>query len=170
MPKWATQMLQFQLLNLFTCGPTPTPCAYAYLIRWCGRPMFSGMGKAAAKCSIAFVSQLSVENVQKHSLCPCMGLIFRSFKGEVLSYGLSKRVEAVQGCRAVKKGGMKFNNTLPQVGSIFNELAPLLSLPTSPFQIQVKVDPESYQVVVDGQLLSCEPAGKLPLSQRFFLF
>jgi urease subunit alpha len=92
--------------------------------------MFSGMGKAAAKCSIAFVSQLSVEN------------------GEVLSYGLSKRVEAVQGCRAVKKGGMKFNNTLPQV----------------------KVDPESYQVVVDGQLLSCEPAGKLPLSQRFFLF
>ena len=34
----------------------------------------------------------------------------------------------------------------------------------------VLVDPETYQVVADGQLLTCEPATELPMAQRYFLF
>ena len=32
------------------------------------------------------------------------------------------------------------------------------------------VDPETYQVRADGQLLTCEPAAVLPMAQRYFLF
>lgn len=102
--------------------PTPEPVIM--------RPMFAGLGKAAAKCSIAFVSQLSVE------------------RGKVYEYELAKRVEIVKGCRNLTKAHMKLNATLPKV----------------------KVDPETYEVLVDGQALTCDPASKLPLAQRFFLF
>ena len=34
----------------------------------------------------------------------------------------------------------------------------------------MEVDPETYQVKADGQLLTCEPAAVLPLAQRYFLF
>ncbi len=35
---------------------------------------------------------------------------------------------------------------------------------------QVEVDPETYKVRADGQLLTCEPATELPMAQRYFLF
>ena len=35
---------------------------------------------------------------------------------------------------------------------------------------QVEVDPETYEVRADGQLLTCEPATELPMAQRYFLF
>jgi urease subunit alpha len=34
----------------------------------------------------------------------------------------------------------------------------------------IKVDPETYSVTADGVLLVCEPADKLPMAQRYFLF
>jgi urease subunit alpha len=34
----------------------------------------------------------------------------------------------------------------------------------------MEVDPETYEVRADGQLLVCEPAHVLPLAQRYFLF
>ena len=34
----------------------------------------------------------------------------------------------------------------------------------------IEVDPETYEVRADGELLSCEPAAALPLAQRYFLF
>ena len=34
----------------------------------------------------------------------------------------------------------------------------------------IKVDPETYQVTIDGQLLTCEPADVLPMAQRYFMF
>ncbi len=34
----------------------------------------------------------------------------------------------------------------------------------------IKVDPETYEVRADGQLLTCEPMAELPLAQRYFLF
>ncbi|WP_322015014.1 urease subunit alpha [Paraburkholderia sp. J12] len=63
-------------------------------------------------------------------------------------YGLQKRVVAVRGCRNVTKADM-----------IHNAWQPAIS-----------VDPETYQVVADGQLLTCEPATVLPMAQRYFLF
>jgi urease subunit alpha len=35
---------------------------------------------------------------------------------------------------------------------------------------KIEVDPETYEVRADGQLLTCEPAVVLPLAQRYFLF
>jgi urease subunit alpha len=34
----------------------------------------------------------------------------------------------------------------------------------------IRVDPETYAVTADGELLVCEPAKMLPLAQRYFLF
>jgi urease alpha subunit len=68
--------------------------------------------------------------------------------GVATKYGLAKRIEPVRGCRKLTKRDMKWNDTLPKI----------------------TVDPETYQVVADGELLRCEPASVLPLAQRYFLF
>jgi urease subunit alpha len=38
------------------------------------------------------------------------------------------------------------------------------------YQPQIRVDPQTYQVYADGELLVCEPAAELPMAQRYFLF
>lgn len=62
--------------------------------------------------------------------------------------GLNKRLEAVRGCRTVTKHDMVRNNWLPHIS----------------------VDPETYQVYADGELLECEALHELPMAQRYFLF
>ena len=63
-------------------------------------------------------------------------------------YGLARDVVAVRNCRGLGKRDMKLNDALPHI----------------------EVDPETYQVRADGELLTCEPARTLPLAQRYFLF
>src|SRR5580698_4053853 len=63
-------------------------------------------------------------------------------------YGLKKRLVAVRGIRSLRKADMIHNN----------------------YQPKITVDPETYQVVADGELLTCEPAKILPMAQRYFLF
>ena len=62
--------------------------------------------------------------------------------------GLSKPVVAVRGTRTITKRDMIHNNALPVI----------------------QVDPQTYTVTADGALLRCEPAERLPLTQRYFLF
>jgi urease subunit alpha len=38
------------------------------------------------------------------------------------------------------------------------------------YQPKIEVDPQTYQVKADGELLMCEPAAVLPMAQRYFLF
>jgi len=61
---------------------------------------------------------------------------------------LSKQLAAVKGTRTVRKKDMVHNNLTPKL----------------------EVDPQNYNVRVDGQLMTCEPADVLPMSQRYFLF
>jgi urease subunit alpha len=68
--------------------------------------------------------------------------------GLVSSYGLSKTLGAVSNCRNIGKKDMKLNDALPVI----------------------TVDPETYTVTADGEVLTCEPAKTLPLAQRYFLF
>jgi urease subunit alpha len=68
--------------------------------------------------------------------------------GVVQGYGLTKQLEAVRGCRGIGKRHMRLNDALPRM----------------------EVDPETYEVRADGVLLRCEPAERLPLAQRYFLF
>ncbi|AFY67172.1 urease subunit alpha [Geitlerinema sp. PCC 7407] len=62
--------------------------------------------------------------------------------------GLRKQAVAVRNIRQLTKGDMKLND----------------------YQPQIQVDPETYEVHADGQLLTCEPATVLPMAQRYFLF
>ncbi|MBE0586467.1 MAG: urease subunit alpha [Hydrogenophaga sp.] len=63
-------------------------------------------------------------------------------------YGLQKSTVAVQNCRSVTKASMVHNSYLPKM----------------------EIDPQRYTVRADGVLLTCEPASKLPMAQRYFLF
>jgi urease subunit alpha len=62
--------------------------------------------------------------------------------------GLHKPLEAVRGTRGVRKSDMVHNAWQPRI----------------------EVDPETYEVRADGELLACEPAKVLPMAQRYFLF
>ena len=62
--------------------------------------------------------------------------------------GLSKQAVAVENCRKIGKKDMIHNSATPHL----------------------EVDPETYEVRADGELLTCEPASILPLAQRYFLF
>ncbi|MCK0119562.1 urease subunit alpha [Loktanella sp. F6476L] len=62
--------------------------------------------------------------------------------------GLSKQTVAVQNTRGIGKKDLILNDALPVV----------------------EVNPETYEVRADGELLTCEPAAKLPMAQRYFLF
>jgi urease subunit alpha len=66
----------------------------------------------------------------------------------LLALDLVKTLEPVHGCRTLSKQDMVRNDWLPDI----------------------QVDPETYQVMADGQLLICEPARVLPMAQRYFLF
>ena len=68
--------------------------------------------------------------------------------GSLEGSGLLKPLEAVKGCRNLGKKDMKWNDATPRIS----------------------VDPETYEVSADGELLTCEPAATLPLAQRYFLF
>jgi urease subunit alpha len=63
-------------------------------------------------------------------------------------FGLQKTTVAVQHCRSVTKASMVHNSYLPHI----------------------EIDAQRYTVRADGQLLTCEPASKLPMAQRYFLF
>lgn len=62
--------------------------------------------------------------------------------------GLGSLIGVVKNCRTVTKSNMLLNS----------------------YQPEIEVDPQTYQVRADGQLLTCEPAKLLPMAQRYFLF
>ncbi len=62
--------------------------------------------------------------------------------------GLQKRTAAVSNIRQLTKRDLKLNDAMPHM----------------------EVDPETYEVRADGELLTCEPATVLPMAQRYFLF
>jgi len=62
--------------------------------------------------------------------------------------GVGKSLVPVQGTRTVNKASMIHNWVTPAV----------------------EVDPETYEVRIDGQLIACEPASVLPMAQRYFLY
>ena len=62
--------------------------------------------------------------------------------------GLRRQLSAVRRCRGLSKHDMVLNDATPRI----------------------EVDPETYSVKADGVHLTCEPARRLPLAQRYFLF
>ncbi|HHP7232460.1 MAG TPA: urease subunit alpha [Xenococcaceae cyanobacterium] len=62
--------------------------------------------------------------------------------------GLQHHAVAVSNTRNISKADLKLNTATPQM----------------------EVNPETYEVRADGELLTCEPAAELPMAQRYFLF
>ena len=62
--------------------------------------------------------------------------------------GLEKVIRPVSGIRSLTKADLKYNGATPDI----------------------EVDPETYQVTVDGEDVTCEPSDVLPMAQRYFLF
>jgi urease subunit alpha len=69
-------------------------------------------------------------------------------RGVPQQINLQKNAVAVSNTRNLSKQDLKLNNALPRM----------------------EVDPETYEVRADGELLTCEPATVLPMAQRYFLF
>lgn len=61
---------------------------------------------------------------------------------------LNKIISPVKGCRSIGKKDMKWNNECPTI----------------------EINPETYEVKVDGKLVVCEPFKEVSLAQRYFLF
>ena len=89
------------------------------------RPMF---GAFHPKSCVTFCSATSLDRVQ--------------------AYGLRRRIEAVRGCRSVRKQDMKWNAYLPRM----------------------QVDPETFEVRADGELMTIEAAKQVALSKKYYLF
>ena len=68
--------------------------------------------------------------------------------GSLNNLGLAKQTMPVENTRNISKKDMIFNNFCPDIS----------------------VDPETYEVKANGEILTCEPATELPLAQRYFLF
>lgn len=62
--------------------------------------------------------------------------------------GLKRQVVPVKNCRNISKADMVYNNVCKDI----------------------KVDPETYTVTVDGEVITCEPFSELALAQRYFMF
>ena len=61
---------------------------------------------------------------------------------------LRKKTAPVKNTRDVNKSNMVYNDLCPKV----------------------EVDPETYEVRANGEILTCEPASELPMAQRYFLY
>jgi urease alpha subunit len=65
------------------------------------------------------------------------------------NYGLKKRIHSVRNCRSISKRDMKWNDCIPK---------------------DIKVNPETYQVTVDGRPLSVPPSHQVSLGRHHFIF
>ena len=103
-------------------NPTPQPVF--------GRPMFAAAEAAAGHHSVSWVAPAAIED----------GIADR--------LELRRRLEPVDGVRALTKADLPNNDALPDI----------------------RVDPAAFTVTVDGELIEPEPASVLPMAQRYNLF
>ncbi|MEJ7680973.1 MAG: hypothetical protein WKG06_24605 [Segetibacter sp.] len=66
----------------------------------------------------------------------------------IQQYGLQKIILPVENCRNISKKSLIHNDATPDI----------------------EVNPENYEVKVDGEHITCEPVNVVPLAQRYFLF
>jgi urease subunit alpha len=69
-------------------------------------------------------------------------------KDIIRTYGLEKTILPVKNCRNISKKDLVHNDVTPRID----------------------VNPENYEVMVDGELITCDPVSVVPLAQRYFLF
>ncbi|MDH9160692.1 urease subunit alpha [Staphylococcus succinus] len=85
-------------------------------------------------------------NMQSTSMTFVSTTAYDNDIGQLL--GLKRKLRPVHNIRKLSKADMKNNNATPKI----------------------EVDPQTYEVFVDGKKITSEPATELPLTQRYFLF
>lgn len=78
----------------------------------------------------------------------CISFVSQASLNTVAGYALQKRIEPVTHCRQISKKDLIHNDATPEI----------------------TVNPENYEVKVDGVHITCEPVQVVPLAQRYFLF
>jgi urease subunit alpha len=78
----------------------------------------------------------------------CVTFVSQAALSKGVGKGLARQIVAVSGIRGIGKAQMVHNDACPKI----------------------EVDPETYQVRADGELLTCEPAKELAMTQRYFLY
>ncbi|MCE2916122.1 MAG: urease subunit alpha [Rubrivivax sp.] len=139
---------------------------WADIVLW--RPAFFGVKPSLVlKGGFIAAAQMgdanaSIPTPQPVHMRPMFGSFGRTLQATSLSFvshsaldagigrqlGLQKKLSAVRGCRTVRKTDMVHNSWLPTM----------------------EIDPQTYSVRANGELLTCDPATVLPLAQRYFLF
>ena len=139
---------------------------YADLVLW--KPMFFGVKPdIVLKCGTIAAAAMgdpnaSIPTPQPVHYRPMFGGFGKSLAASRLSFvsqlacerdvadalGLQSSILAVKGIREIGKKHMILNDMTPDM----------------------EVDPETYEVRANGELLTCEPADELPMAQRYFLF
>ena len=139
---------------------------YADLVLW--KPMFFGVKPdIVLKCGTIAAAAMgdpnaSIPTPQPVHYRPMFGGFGKSLAASRLSFvsqlacerdvadalGLQSSVLAVKGIREIGKKHMILNDMTPDM----------------------EIDPETYEVRANGELLTCEPADELPMAQRYFLF
>jgi urease subunit alpha len=139
---------------------------WADIVLW--RPAFFGVKPSLVlKGGFIAAAQMgdpnaSIPTPQPVHMRPMFGSYGRTLQATSLSFmsraaidadiprrlGLQRPTSAVGGCRNVKKADMVHNGATPVM----------------------EIDPQTYRVRADGELLTCDPATVLPLAQRYFLF
>ena len=138
----------------------------ADLVLW--KPMFFGVKPdLVLKCGTIAAAAMgdpnaSIPTPQPVHYRPMFGSFGRSLTESAVTFvsragldadlgnrlGLSKTLLPVSGTRQITKADMILNDAVPKM----------------------EVDPETYEVRADGELLTCEPAAVLAMAQRYFLF
>ncbi|MFY7975987.1 MAG: urease subunit alpha [Rubrivivax sp.] len=139
---------------------------WADIVLW--RPAFFGVKPSLVlKGGFIAAAQMgdanaSIPTPQPVHMRPMFGSFGRTLQATSLSFvshsaldagigrqlGLQKKLSAVRGCRTVRKTDMVHNSWLPTM----------------------EIDPQTYSVRANGELLTCDPATVLPMAQRYFLF
>lgn len=105
----------------------------------------------------------SIPTPQPMHYRPMFGAYGKALTNSSVTFVSKAALDAgLQGRLGVDKGMVAVENTRGGIGKhsmVLNDATP-----------HVEVDPETYEVRADGELLTCEPATVLPMAQRYFLF
>jgi urease subunit alpha len=117
-----------------------------------GFPAMSSMGEANGSlmtCEpIVQRERAGAVGKAKHELSLSFVSEAAAERGVGEEYGLDSRVVPISGTRTVAKSDMVRNDYCPD---------------------DIEVDPETFEVTVDDDVISCEPAEEIPLTQRYML-
>ena len=94
---------------------------------------------------------------------PMWGALGRSLEASAVTFvSAAAQADGIAATLGLRKSTLPVENTRGGIGKAamkLNDACP-----------DIYVDPETYEVLADGELLTCEPAEVLPMAQRYFLF